>query len=68
MYKEIQDVQGLSFEIKDVRTLLRQALHKGRYVNSEWCVQKPTGPWAACDSYSLVRAEWNDYAFKDMHY
>lgn len=66
--KCIQDVQRLEFDIEDVRALLKQALLNGRYVNSEWCVQNPTGPWAACDSYCLVRAEWNDHAYKDMHY
>ncbi|TYL49077.1 hypothetical protein FXV75_14790 [Marinomonas sp. IMCC 4694] len=62
--KCIQDVQRLEFEIRDVRALLKQALSHGRYVNSEWCVQKPTGPWAACDSYFLARMEWIENAGK----
>lgn len=64
--KCVQDVQALAFDIADVRELLKQALTTGHYINSEWCVQKPTGPWAACDSYRLSRQEWNDAAYKDL--
>lgn len=60
----VQDVQALAFDIADVRELLKQALTTGHYINSEWCVQKITGPWAACDSYRLSRQEWNDAAYK----
>lgn len=41
---------------------------QGQYVNSQWCVQKPTGPWAACDGYRLFRDEWVEYAHKEMRY
>ena len=66
--KCVQDVGRLAFDIADVRELLKQALTKGEYINSEWCVQKPTGPWAACDSYRLLRDEWNDNAYKHLRY
>jgi len=64
--KCIQDVQRLEFAIEDVRALLKQALLNGRYVNSEWCMQNSTGPWAACDSYSLARMEWIENAGKEL--
>lgn len=65
--KCIADVQQLAYDISDVRTLLKQALTGGKYLKSEWCVQQPTGPWAACDSYRLQRTEWIEHAHKEMH-
>src|SRR5690554_5358995 len=61
-------VQQLSYEIADVQKLIKQAITQGQYVNSQWCVQRPTGPWAACDSYRLFRNEWVEYAYKEMRY
>lgn len=66
--KCIQDVARLGYEIADVRQLLRQAITEGDYLNSEWCVQRPTGPWAACDGYRLLRREWVEYAHKEMRF
>lgn len=61
------DVQVvLAYEMAEVRSLVREAITQGRYINSEWCVQKPTGPWAACDSYKIERSEWVEHAHKDM--
>lgn len=62
------DVAQLSYEIADVRRLLRQAITEGHYLNSEWCVQRPTGPWAACDGYRLQRSEWVETAHKEMRF
>ena len=66
--KCIQDVARLDYEIAEVRQLIRQAITEGHYLNSEWCLQQPTGPWAACDSYCLQRSEWVEYAHKDMRF
>lgn len=66
--KCIQDVTGLGYEIADVRQLLQQAITEGHYLNSEWCVQRPTGPWAACDGYRLQRNEWVAAARKEMRF
>lgn len=63
-----RDVQQLAYEIADVQKLIEQAVSQGQYVNSQWCVQKPTGPWAACDGYRLFRDEWVEYAHKEMRY
>ncbi len=62
------DVQQLAYEIGDVQRLVKQAVTQGQYRNSEWCVQKPTGPWAACDGYRLFQDEWAEYAHKEMRY
>lgn len=64
----IHDVQQLAFDIEDVRLLIKQAVTQGRYLNSEWCVQKPVGPWAACDAYRLFRDEWVENARKEMRH
>lgn len=60
------DVQKLAYEISDVRELLKHAIQYGKYNKSEWCLQKPTGPWAACDGYVVKRNEWIPHAHKDM--
>lgn len=62
----INDVQQLAFDIVDLQKLIKEAITQGQYVNSEWCVQQPTGPWAACDGYRLCRNEWVEYAHKEM--
>lgn len=64
--KCIQDVQALSFDHSDVIQLLKEAIGRGRYVGSEWSVQKAGGPWVASDAYVITRKEWNDRAFKDL--
>lgn len=53
-----RDVQNLSLDADDLCELVRIALHSGQFKGSEWCEQKPFGPWAACDAYSLTRNEW----------
>jgi len=53
----IDDLQKWSLDTNDVFALVMLALHAGRYIGSEWCVQKPNGPWAACDAYSVRRSE-----------
>lgn len=64
--KCIRDVQSLGWDNSDLLELIRQALQGGRYLNSQWCMQKPGGPWAACDSYHLRRSEWIEAAHKNM--
>lgn len=46
--------------------LVADAIQRGRFKNSVWCVQNPTGPWAACDAYVVKRKEWNNFAYKEM--
>ncbi len=62
----IQDIECLSLDKSDVRTLIKDAITNGTYKNSQWCTQKPAGPWAACDAYQLFRSEWVQYAKKNM--
>lgn len=62
----ISDLQKLAYDTADARELIRDAVTQGQYLNSLWCVQRPTGPWAACDAYRLVRSEWIEYAYKEM--
>ena len=60
------EVQNLCLDGNDICKLLNDAITSGRYRDSEWCVQKPTGPWAACDAYELVRYEWNRFSHKEL--
>lgn len=62
------DLMRLALDIPGVQELIREALQHGRYRNSEWCVQNPTGPWVACDAYQLRRSEWVEAAYKDMSF
>ena len=62
--KCIGDLQKYEIDHEDLVQLIREALDHGRFLRAEWCVQKPSGPWAACDSYCLARSEWSDVAHK----
>lgn len=64
--KCIHDLQKYTLDGQDVVVLLKEALRNGRYRNSEWCQQRPIGPWAACDAYTLTRMEWIPYAYKEL--
>jgi len=52
-----RDVQKLNFDENELSNLLKLALISGRFIGAEWCTQKPNGPWAACDAYSVHRDE-----------
>lgn len=60
----VLDAQNLTLDHDAVIDLLREAVCQGRFLNAQWCQQKPGGPWAACDSYTVTRKEWVDAAFK----
>lgn len=60
------DLQKLSLSLDDAVELLAIALSNRKFIGAEWCIQKPNGPWAACDAYSVVRREWISSARKDM--
>lgn len=61
-----KDVQNLELDHEGVMELIRSALINGKFINAQWCQQKPGGPWAACDAYSVTRSEWIEAAFKSM--
>jgi hypothetical protein len=62
-----RDVQyKLEWDTTDVHQLLGEAVTRGRFIGSEWCSQRPTGPSAACDAYSIVRVKWNQFAKRSL--
>lgn len=61
-----KDMQKWSLDTDDLCELMELAVRSGRFRGAEWCVQRPNGPWAACDAYSLVRREWIAYARREM--
>ncbi len=61
-----EDLQDLDLTTDGAITLINQAISNGRFLNSQWCQQKPGGPWAACDSYRLALYEWNDNAHREL--
>jgi hypothetical protein len=62
----IKDMQKWGFDIQDALELMQQAVSQGQFLGAEWCEQKPSGPWAACDAYRFQRLEWIAYARKDF--
>lgn len=64
--KCVADVQQLALDPDDLVVLLSEAVARGRFTGSEWCQQKPSGPWAACDAYALTRCEWVQAARKEL--
>jgi hypothetical protein len=61
-----RDVQDLVLDHEDIAELLQLALKRGRFKNAQWCKQKPGGPWAACDAYTVIRSEWIDAACRSL--
>lgn len=66
--KCISDLKKYNLDHSDVLDLLKCALTTGIFKGSEWCVAKPGGAWAACDSYQVFRSEWVEYAHKNMQF
>ena len=60
------DAQKYELDLQDLSVLLEEAVCHGRFKGSEWCEQRPSGPWAACDAYQLFRDEWIENARKSM--
>lgn len=64
----VRDMQKWEFDIDDCKSLIRDAIRFGQYVNSQWCQGKEDGPWAACDSYSISRREANRNGQGEQYY
>ncbi len=62
----IRDAAKWSLDVADVARLIECAVRQGRYRGSEWCIQKPNGPWAACDAYTVTVEEWLETARRNM--
>lgn len=62
-----QDMQKWGIDADGACELIKQALRIGHFLGSEWCIQRPDGPWAACDAYSLVRREWIQHAYRELN-
>jgi len=66
--KCISDLKNYELDHQDVMRLIGLALDRGRFKGSEWCINKPGGVWAACDSYQVVEKRWVPAAHKDMDF
>jgi hypothetical protein len=62
------DLQKESLDVGDVVEFIRVCLRSGKFKGSEWCKQKPTGPWAACDAYQIFVNKWLDTARREMEF
>ncbi len=60
------DAQKWKIDTSDAAILVNLALTTGKYLASEWCQQRPQGPWAMCDAYKVTRLEWIENASKNM--
>lgn len=56
-----EDLQKWSLDGDELAELIKLAVNKGRYIDSEWCQEKPNGAWAACDAYTVIEEQWNEY-------
>ena len=61
-----EDLQYWKIELEDVAELIKTGLDKGTFLGSQWCEQKKSGPWAACDAYRISRWEWSDMFHKGI--
>ncbi len=64
--KCLRDLQRWEIDLEDVAELIKTALDKGTFLGSQWCEQKRSGPWAACDAYRIFRSEWSHVAHKKI--
>ena len=55
----------LPSDVSKLRELVRIALTKGKYLNSQWC-KTSDAVWAACDSYKFEHTEYIQNAHKYM--
>ena len=62
----IRDAEKWELDTANVAFLVKQAIWHGQYLGSEWCEQKPKGPWAACDAWIVTIHEWIEPAGKSM--
>jgi hypothetical protein len=62
----VEDSQKWKIDVADASSLLTAALRSGRFLGAEWCKQKSSGPWAACDAYPVTRREWRQAAHRDV--
>ncbi|SEL63253.1 hypothetical protein [Ectothiorhodospira marina] len=62
----IEDAAKWEMDIPALCQLVGKAVMQGRYIGSEWCVQKPNGPWAASDAYKVTISEWNPCARREL--
>ena len=63
-----RNLQEESLDVSDVAQFIKVCLRSGNFKGSEWCKQKPTGPWAACDAYQIFVNKWLDTARREMEY
>lgn len=64
--KAVRNAADLNLDLSELAALLTETVNRGRYIDSEWCEQAQNGPFAACDSYTLERSEWNSVLKKEM--
>ncbi len=62
-----RDTQKWAIDTDGASELLLDAVNSGRFLGAEWCEQKTSGPWAACDAYTVTRREWNRAAHKHLY-
>ena len=62
----IRDAEKWELDTADAARLVERAVQQGRYQGAQWCIQKPNGPWAACDAYTITVEEWVEAAHRSM--
>ena len=62
----ITDQRKWMLTVEYAAYLVQEAMKHGKFRNSEWCLAKPGGPWAACDVYLVTVKEWIKASNKEM--
>jgi len=62
----IKDVADLAKDESSLKSSIKLAVSRGRFLGSEWCQINSSDVWAACDAYSFTEKVWIDAAHKDM--
>ncbi|EMO7834953.1 hypothetical protein ACV8DN_002934 [Morganella morganii] len=60
------DTANLCIDNTELLQLLKEAVVRGRYKDSEWCTDRPGGNLVACDSYVYKKASWSDNQSKEV--
>jgi hypothetical protein len=52
------DARKWNLQPAELCSLIIKAVNEGNYLNSQWCIPSPKGPWAACDGYSVYTTRY----------
>lgn len=61
-----KDVAELGKDESSLKSSIKLAVSRGRFIGSEWCQINSNNVWAACDAYSFTEKAWIEAAHREM--